>query len=156
MTAITKLRSLSIMATMLLSCGRQDDQRHFTAGHDDVGQFILQTAERFGGTPLATNGLTRISEQWSFFEDTNGVAIRLSKETFPVIGEFLHQSFGKPSGYGHSGRYYGYWLLPNHQWGTNNGANLELHQWDTNTEVDILWHSSPTLSMHARQVASSN
>jgi hypothetical protein len=112
MTTITRLSLLAIMDTMLFSCVRQavvssdrpSDQRHFIAGHDDVGQFILQTAKRFGGTPLATNGLTPISDQWSYIEDTNGVVIMLSKQAFPVILDFLHQSLGKPSGEGDSGR----------------------------------------------------
>jgi hypothetical protein len=149
MTTTAKL-SLLVIATMLFSCVRRDvssvqpsDQRHFTVGHDDVGPFILQTARRFGNIPLATNGLPRISDQWSYFEDADGVVIMLSKQAFPVVLDFLRHSLGKPSGDGDSGRYYGYWLSTNQQWNTND-ANLEIHQWGTNTEVDILWHQRPT------------
>ncbi len=70
----------------------------------------------------------------------------LSKETFPAAVEFLHQSFGQPSGYGDSGRYYAYQLSTNGV-GVYNGAILYLHQWDNNTEVKIRWHPMPTLSM---------
>jgi hypothetical protein len=64
----------------------------------------------------------------------------LSKQTFPAVVGFLHQSFGEPSGYGDSGRYFDYRL-------STNGASLYLHQWDENTEVKIRWHPMPTLSM---------
>jgi len=132
----------TLFLTVLCGC----DHRHFIAGHGDVGQFVLQTAERFGGTPIATNGLPHISDQWEYFEDSDGVVIMLSKQTFPAVVEFLHQSFGQPSGYGDSGRYYAYQLSTN---GTTvyNGAILYLHQWDNNTEVKIRWHPMPTLSM---------
>jgi hypothetical protein len=137
----------ALVLTVLCGCGTQQQQQHYTSGQGDVGQFILQTAERFGGVPLATNGLPRISDQWSYSEDTNGVVIMLSKQAFPALVDFLRQSFGPPPGSGDSGREYSYWLWANHHWGDNHDANLKLHQWDTNTEVDILWHQRPNYSM---------
>ena len=128
------------------------DRRHFIAGHDDVGQFILKTAEQFGGTPTATNGLPRISDQWSYFEESNRVVIKLSNQTFPAVVEFLHQSFGKPTGTGDSYRYYEYQLqlttkgaiLSN---GVYNGAVLYLQEGDKDTEVIIQSHPEPNFSM---------
>jgi hypothetical protein len=67
-------------------------------GHGDVGQFILQSAEKVGGIPLATNGLPTITEPWSYREDSDEVEILISKQVFPVIAAFLQQSFGEPTG----------------------------------------------------------
>ncbi len=132
-----KICALLFTLFLIVLCGC--DHRRFIAGHGDVGQFVLQTAERFGGIPIATNGLPSISDKWSYFEDSDGVVIMLSKQIFPDVVAFLHQSFGQPAGYGDSDRYYYYQL-------STNGGSLYLHQWDNNTEVKIRWHPMPTLS----------
>lgn len=132
--------------TMFLAVLCGCDRRHFVAGDGDVGQFILQTAERFGGSPIGTNGLPRISDEWRYFEDSDRVVIMLSKQTFPVVGDFLHQSFGQPTGSGDSGRYFAYQLSTNGA-ALYNGAIIYLHQWDKDTEVIICPHPLPNFSM---------
>ena len=79
-----------LVVGLVCGCARQ----HFIAGHGDVGQFILQTAVQFGGAPIATNGLPRVSDQWSYLAESNRVVIKLSNQTFQAVVEFLHQSFG--------------------------------------------------------------
>jgi hypothetical protein len=124
----------TLFLAVLCGCGHW----LFTDGHGDVGQFILQNAEHFGGTPTATNGLPRISDQWRYFKGSNRVVIDLSPQKFPAVEAFLRQSFGQPTGYGN--KYYYYQL-------STNGGSLYLLGSDKSTEVIIQWHPMPTLSM---------
>jgi hypothetical protein len=111
-----------------------------TVGHGDVDQFILQKAERFGCTPITTNGLPQISNQWRYREFNDGVLVDFPNQSFPAALKFLRQAFGPENGSGNSNRYYEFPL-------STNGASIYLHQWNKNTELMILSHPEPTLSM---------
>lgn len=120
-------------------------------GHGDAGQFILQTAERYGGIPLATNGLLDISGQWKYVRYKDGrTTIRLSEQAFPVVQKFLIQSLDLRQGFCAPG-YYQYEL-------STNGANIELlGEKCTNfkyTELHFLRHPPPPLSMNLYPVPS--
>ena len=69
---------------------------HFTTGHGDAGQFILQQAIRRGCVPVSTNGLPAIAGRWRYSEDKDGVVIRMSREKYPSVEAFLQQAFGEP------------------------------------------------------------
>jgi hypothetical protein len=126
----------TLFVTVICGCGCRQ------VGHGDVGQFILQSAEKFGGTPLATNGLPPITEQWSYHEDTDEVEILISKQVFPAVAAFLHQSFGEPTGRWGRGEVIEYRF-------STNGACLFLFDSGKKniTEVIIRRHPFPTLSM---------
>ncbi len=68
---------------------------HFTTGRGDVGQFILQQAIVRGGSPVTTN-LPPIDGAWRYATDQYGVVIRMSREEFPSVEQYLRQAFGKP------------------------------------------------------------
>jgi hypothetical protein len=93
---------------LICGCAHQ----HYVAGRGDVGQFILQTAVRYGGSPRTKNGFAAISDQWRYFEDYGGTVIRLAPDKLPDVESFLHQAFGQPVG-GHPG-HDGYYRLTPH------------------------------------------
>ena len=124
----------TLFLTVLCGCGHW----LFTVGHGDAGQFILQTAERFGGTPTATNGLPRISDQWWYYDGGDRVVIDLSSQAFPAVEAFLHQSFGLPTSDGNKHCLY--------LFSTNRGY-LYLTGSDKDTEILIHSGPMPTLSM---------
>lgn len=70
--------------------------RVLVAGHGEVGQFILQTAIQFGGTPITTNSLPHISDKWSYADDPGGIVINLTHQDLTAVDSFLHQAFGQP------------------------------------------------------------
>ncbi len=113
-------------------------------GHGDAGQSILQNVEKYGGVPKATNGLPRISVQWSYTEYNDGTTtIRLPVHTFPDVKRLLKQSLGPPQGWGASGWNIEYEL-------STNGANIEVYGGEITdfeyTDLVFSWHRPPTLS----------
>jgi len=81
-----------LLAAFLCGCSSE----HFTTGRGDVGQFILQQAIIRGGSPVTTNGLPAITTEWRYSTDTYGVVIRMPREEYPLVEDFLGQAFGKP------------------------------------------------------------
>jgi hypothetical protein len=118
---------------LALVCGCA--HQRFVAGHGDAGQFILDMAVQFGGTPTTTNGLPAISDQWRCSEDAGGFVVHLSQQEFPAVEQFLHQSFGQPAG-GQPGRN-GYYRL------TTNGGSIYFTDDDGETTVIILRSHPP-------------
>jgi hypothetical protein len=126
--SVARMKIFTSLFVIGLLCGCT--HRHFVAGHGDVGQFILQTAIQFGGTPVTTNNLPPISDQWSYLEDKGGVIINLTHQELPAVESFLHQSFGQPAG-GNAGKD-GYYQL------TTNGASIYFTDVNHATQVIIL------------------
>jgi hypothetical protein len=81
-----------LLAAFLCGCSSE----HFTAGRGDVGQFIMQQAIMRGGSPVTTNGLPAIATKWRYRTDKYGVMIRMPREQYAAVEEFLRQAFGKP------------------------------------------------------------
>ena len=77
-----------------LLCGCTQD--HFTKGHGDVGQFIIQQADVRAGLSISTNGLPPISDRWHYSEDEQGVVIQTASDKYPAIESLLRQTFGEP------------------------------------------------------------
>lgn len=90
------MRILAFLAfgTLTLLCGCRSG--HFTKGHGDAGQFILQQALIYGAHPMATNSVPAIDTRWSYFVDTNGMVMQLPREQFSDVCVFLRQAFGSP------------------------------------------------------------
>jgi hypothetical protein len=75
-----------------LICGCATEHR--IAGQGDVGQFILQRAISYGGSPTTTNGLPVITSRWSYYEgEDGGVVIRMSRSDYSSTEAFLSQAF---------------------------------------------------------------
>src|SRR3954467_6710622 len=83
--------------TILMVCGCvSPDEKRFTKGQGDVVQFIAQQAITHGARSVATNNLQQITDSWRFFQDANGVVVRLHRDRFPEIYAALKQTFGPP------------------------------------------------------------
>jgi hypothetical protein len=88
-----RVRTTFSVLLVAFICGCSSD--HFTSGHGDVGQYILQQAIDRGGSP-ATNSLPVFSCRWRYSEDKDGVVIWMPREQFPAVTTFLRQAFGVP------------------------------------------------------------
>lgn len=69
---------------------------HYTTGHGDVGQLILQQAISYGGSPT-TNSLPVVMSHWRYTEDAHGMQIYLPPSDYSAVEAFLNLAFaGKP------------------------------------------------------------
>jgi catechol 2,3-dioxygenase-like lactoylglutathione lyase family enzyme len=75
-------------------CGCATD--HFKSGSGDVGHFILQQAVASGANPVSSNAVSAVSGRWRYFEDGQGVVIRMGEAEYPSLESFLIQTFGTP------------------------------------------------------------
>ena len=87
--------SLSVLiAIFLCGCTHDESKR----GHGEVGDFVLQ--QTFVLVPNAqfvlTNNLPKIGDQWRYSQDQYGVVIRLPKDHYPALTNFLGVALGKP------------------------------------------------------------
>ena len=82
-----------LLAVFICGCSSE----HFKTGRGDVGQFILQQAIIRGGSPVDTNALPAISTRWRYSTDKYGVVVRMPREEFGSVEDFLRQAFGKPT-----------------------------------------------------------
>ena len=129
-----KLFTTFFAFTLSLLCGCVSD--HVTAGHGDVGQFILQQSVCYGGSPTTTNGLPAITNHWRYSEDAHGVEIFMSRSDYPSVESFLNRAFaGKPQ-FGpkvaaDGSRIHEYRL-------SSKGGGIQLNGDDTGTVVIIL------------------
>ncbi|MGA3267381.1 MAG: hypothetical protein ABSE16_11215 [Verrucomicrobiota bacterium] len=119
---------------LLLLCGCVSD--HATAGHGDVGQFILQQSVSYGGSPTTTNGLPAITSHWRYSKDAHGVEIFMPRSKYPSVESFLNQAFAGKMQYGpivaaDGGRTHEYRL-------SSKGGGIQLNGDDTGTVVIIL------------------
>ena len=136
-----KISSLifTLVLLLLIVVYTYRDPLLFTTGHGDVGSFILQTAEHYGGTPITTNGLPFISDQWRYCDISKDVVIHLAQKKFPAVETFLKQSFGKEVGWG--GDDYRIYRL------STNGVTVYLYGCGDVTEIIICSHPKPNFSM---------
>ena len=88
----TQITILPVLICLLCGCAHE----HFTKGHGDVGQFILDHAIVFGGHPTTTNGLPMIKGTWRYSEDDRGLEIHLLRQQYPAGEAFLRQALGAP------------------------------------------------------------
>jgi hypothetical protein len=102
---------LFVLIGMLSGCAHD----HFTKGHGDVGQFIVQQADVRSGLTVSTNGLPPIPGRWRYSEDEQGVVIQMAPDQYPAIESLLRQAFGEPKFLGDTtdgGKLGGYRLTP--------------------------------------------
>jgi hypothetical protein len=81
-----------VMAGLLCGCATD----HFKSGRGDAGQFILQRAVAFGGTPTATNATLPSVRSWRYFEDGHGAVVHMAPSDYPALERFLLATFGEP------------------------------------------------------------
>lgn len=110
---------------------------HYSAGHGDVGQFILRQATRYGGVPTTTNNLPVITSHWRYSEDERGMQIHLPTDDYSRIEAFLDRAFAGKHQFGSGGsaenntRIHEYRLSPK-------GGGIQLTGQDDDTQVIII------------------
>jgi len=65
-------------------------------GQGDAGQFILQQAIIYGGSPTTTNGLPTITSHWNYKKyehGLNGVMIKLPRTDYTNLDLFLSRAY---------------------------------------------------------------
>jgi hypothetical protein len=67
---------------------------HYTKGHGDAGQLLLQHAVAYGGRPVSTNGLPPLGGEWSYIEDKYGVGFVFPLSRYSEVKAFLTAAFG--------------------------------------------------------------
>jgi len=72
------------------------DRLRFEKGNGDAGQFILDRALAFGGTPKTAKGLPEVTGPWRYAEDKYGVVVRLPLGKYRAVEKLLRLAFGKP------------------------------------------------------------
>jgi hypothetical protein len=82
----------SVCLGLLLGCS----SAHYTTGHGDAGQFMLQHAVGYGGRPVNTNGLPTLGGEWSYIEDAHGVGLLFPLSRYSEVQAFLTSAFGPP------------------------------------------------------------
>src|SRR5829696_8834729 len=88
-----RIHAFWVVLAAALFCGCAS--KPFKRGRGDVGQFILQHAVARGGSPT-TNSLPAIGGRWRYSQDDDGVVIRMPREHYPKVENFLRQAFGTP------------------------------------------------------------
>lgn len=114
-SALSGRRIQASLLFVLIICLGGCAPDHFSKGHGDVGQFILQQADVRGGLSISTNGLTPISDEWRYSTDDQGVVIQMAADKYPAIESLLRQTFGEPKFFGDTedgGKLGGYRLTP--------------------------------------------
>jgi hypothetical protein len=108
---------------------------HFTKGHDDVGQFILQQAMNYGGNPATTNGLPAITEHWHCSEDAGGVVIFMSRSDYPSVQSYDSSIFWSAAV--RPKRHARWWQAGEYRL-TSKGGGIQFSRDDKETEVIII------------------
>jgi len=110
---------------------------HYSAGHGDAGQFILEHAIRYGGVPTTTNGLPVVTTRWRYLEDEHGMQIHLPSHDYPGLEAFLDQAFaGKPQ-FGPSGSAESRTRIHEYRM-SEKGGGVQLSEQDSDTQVVII------------------
>src|SRR5437773_8130072 len=77
---------------------------HFDSLRGDLGPFILQSVEHYGGRAKHTNDLPRLETQWTaetltgveYLEDREQLTIRLTGDRLQQVTNYLVSAFGRP------------------------------------------------------------
>ncbi|HEX7569937.1 MAG TPA: hypothetical protein VF492_05495 [Verrucomicrobiae bacterium] len=120
---------------VVLTCGCATE--HYKKSQGDVGQFILQQAISYGGSPTTTNNLPVVMRHWRYNEDSYGMQIRMSPNCYSSVETFLNQAFAGARQFGPkvsedgSGRIHEYRMSPI-------GGGIQLAGNSTETSVIII------------------
>jgi hypothetical protein len=130
-----RIHTFIIALTIALACGCATE--HFTKSQGDVGQFILQQAIRYGGSPTSTNGLPVVMSHWRYLEDAHGMQIHLPADMYSDVESFLDKAFAGTRQFGPAGladtrtRIHSYRM-------SAEGGGVQLSEQDSDTLVLVL------------------
>jgi len=124
---------LSLAALIICGCATE----HFTKDSGDVGQFILQQAIRYGGSPTSTNGLPVVRSHWRYLEDARGSQIHLPRDTYSDVELFLDKAFAGTRQFGPAGSADTRTRIHEYRMSTK-GGGIQLSEQDSDTVVLVL------------------
>lgn len=130
-----RFRTYLFTVAVALACGCATE--HLTKRRGDVGQFILQQAIRYGGSPTTTNGLPVITSHWSYLEDAHGMQIHLPANTYSGVEGFLNQAFAGQRQFGPAGSAAARTRIHEYRM-SEKGGGIQLNEQDSETVVIIL------------------
>jgi hypothetical protein len=122
-----------VSALAMIGCATE----HYTTGHGDIGQFILQQAIRHGGVPTTTNGLPVVTSRWRYLEDEHGMQIHLPPHDYPSLEAFLDQAFAGKAQFGPSGSPESRTRIHEYRM-AQKGGGIQLSEQDSDTLVLII------------------
>ena len=130
-----RIHTFIFALAVLLICGCATE--HHIAGHGDVGQFILERAISYGGSPTTTNGLPAITSRWSYYEDVGGsVVILMSRSDYSSTETFLSQAFAGQRQFGPKDGDDGFRIFECRL--TSKGGGIQLTRHKADSQVIIL------------------
>jgi hypothetical protein len=86
-----KIQTFIFTLAFVVACGCATQR--FAKDNGDVGQYILQQAIRYGGSPTNTDGLPVVTGRWCYMEDARGMQIQLPADMYSEVELFLNQAF---------------------------------------------------------------
>ena len=119
---------LILLLGFLSGCAHQQ----FTSGRGDVGQFIIKRVLLYGGTPLVTNDLPHIGNDWRYSEDANGIGIRMPYDRCGAVEQFFQRAFGPADVGPRQGARFGQYML------TRDGCAIQFTCDRAGTQVIVL------------------
>ena len=130
-----RFHTLIFALAVVLICGCATEHR--IAGQGDVGQFILQQAISFGGSPTTTDGLPAITSRWSYYDgEDGGVVIRMSRGDYSSTEAFLSQAFAGQRQFGPKDGDDGFRIFECRL--TSKGGGIQLTRHASDSQVIIL------------------
>jgi hypothetical protein len=130
-----RIHTIIFALAVVLACGCATE--HHIIGHGDVGQFILQRAIGYGGSPTTTNGLPAITSRWSYYEGKDGgVVILMSRSDYSSGETFLSQAFAGQQQFGPKDGEDGLRIFECRL--TPNGGGVQLTRHKTDSQVIVL------------------
>jgi hypothetical protein len=127
------LALILVSALAMIGCATE----HYTTGHGDVGEFILEHAIRYGGLLTTTNELPVVTTRWRYLEDEHGMQIHLPPHDYPNVEAFLDQAFaGKPQ-FGPSGSTENKTRIHEYRM-SQKGGGIQLSEHDSDTLVLVI------------------
>jgi hypothetical protein len=83
--------------TLLLLGSSCTDKDGFKKNSGDLGTFIIWNAAKFGANVQQTNNLPRLTADWRYKEDADGIQVYLDGDHFAQLHSFLTSAFGPPA-----------------------------------------------------------
>ena len=130
-----KIRTFIVALAVVIVCSCAIG--HFTKGSGDVGQFILQQAIRYGGSPTTANGLPVVTSHWRYLEDSRGMQIHLPADTYSDVEAFLNQAFAGMRQFGPAGSADTRTRIHEYRMSAK-GGGVQLSEQDSETMVIVL------------------
>ena len=134
-SSIIRIYTFIFVLAILVACGCATE--HFASSQGNVGQFILEQAIRYGGSPTTTNGLPVVASRWRYLEDAHGMQIHLPPNAYPDVEAFLNQAFAGVRQFGPAGSPVDRTRIHSYRMSAK-GGGVQLSEQDSDTLVIVL------------------